>query len=114
MSLKLNIWKNKSEIEKTLETDEDDILWGTVEDIIEKIDLETFFDVGDGNIIFELGKKITKALGCVKPLLLDIFPELTEEELRRCKAKEIRDVVIKIVKYSCGNFVEMGDENEGN
>lgn len=100
MELKLNIYKNKREIEKTYTADTYDLLFGTMEDILNVIDLEKFESGKQEDFVAAVGKLIAGGLGQLKPLLLDVFDGLTEAELRRTRVKEVTKVIIDIVKYS--------------
>lgn len=83
--LKLNIYSetDKNEVEKTYTADGYDLMLGTTEDILGIIDVDK---INDQN---ELIKMIIKGYHLLKPLLKDIFTDLTDEELRRVKFKEL-------------------------
>lgn len=102
-TIKLNVYKNKKEVEKTYEVEGYDLFYGTVEDFIKVIDVDEIND--DVEII----KMVIGCLDQVKPLLLDIFEGLTEEELKRTKVKEIIPCIVKVVKESgklVSDFIE--------
>jgi len=99
MELKLNIY-NKKQIEKTYINDTYDLMFGTVEDFLELIKIDELKEVTDKEIIMLVGKAIPKGMGTIKTLLKDIFDEITEEELKNTKVKEIAKVMVDIVKYS--------------
>lgn len=92
--IRLNIYKadNKNEIEKTHKVEGYDLMYGTVEDFIGVIDLEKM--TNDVEII----KAVVSCLGQLKPLLLDVFDELTEDELKRTKVKELVPCLVLIIK----------------
>lgn len=91
MEIKLNIYQ-KGQVEKTLVTDSADIMYGTVEDMLNVVQLDKLDDE------MEIAKMVVGALPLVKPLLLDAFPECTEDDLRRTKVKELVPVVVDIIK----------------
>lgn len=93
-SIKLNIYKegNKNEVEKTYTAESYELMMGTVEDIVGIIDLEKIDDDK------EIAKMILKGYGQIKPLLIDVFPGLTEDEIRRVKVPELAPVIIGIGK----------------
>ena len=66
MELKLNIYKGKT-IEKTYKAETFDIMFGTVEDLLNIIDLEKL------NSDTEIAKLIIKVFPLLKPLLKDVF-----------------------------------------
>ena len=100
MELKLNVYKNQREIEKTYTANTYDVLFGTVEDLTNMLDLEAFADGNATSLMAATGKLITGSRELLKPLLKDIFPGLTDEELRRVKAKELLEVVAGLTGFS--------------
>lgn len=109
--IKLNVWKNPKEIEKTYETEEVDIFWGTLEDVMEKIDLEKLDNQDKAGRMIDLGKVAIRLVPAVKPILCDVFPGLTEDELKRCKVTEMAKTLVDIIKYAYDGIT--GD-SEGN
>lgn len=97
--MKLNIYKNQKEIEKTYEVEAYDIMYGTVEDV---------FDVLDGIEDMKTDGEILKLIQVnrkkLNGLLLDIFDGLTEEELRRIKIKELVPLFLDLFKYVRDSF----------
>lgn len=103
MELKLNVYKNQQEIEKTYTADTYDLLFGTIDDFAHVLDLHALTG-NKGNIaaaqaVYNL---VTSGLDMLKPLLKDIFPGLTDDELRRVKAKEL----IPVAAGLCGFTME--------
>lgn len=90
--IELNIYKaeNKKEIEKTYEAEGYDLMLGTVEDFMEIIDVDKI----DNNI--EVAKMVMKGYNQIKPLVMDIFPELTDEEYKRIKVNDLVQTIIQI------------------
>lgn len=99
MELRLNIY-NGREVEKTYTAETYDLMFGTVEDLLEVIDLDNLKSGSDVEIIKLVGNVVTKSMGTIKPLLKDIFEGLTDGELRKTKVKEIAGVLIEVVKFS--------------
>lgn len=99
--MKLNVYKNQNEILKTVEVDSYDIMWGTIEDILEI--LEGIEDVKDKNAIL---KVVTQNRSKLDDLLLDIFAEggLTKEDLRMVKVKELVPVFIELFQFVAASF----------
>ena len=97
--MKLNIYKNQREIEKTYEIDNYDIMYGTVEDVLSMFD--DIDDFGDNMQIF---KVIQKNRTKLNDLLKDIFPDLTDDELRRIKLKELVPVFMGLFAYVQSSF----------
>lgn len=100
--MKLNIYKNQKEIEKTYEVDNYDIMYGTVQDILAVLD-DGLENLDDSNKAIEL---ITANRTKLEDLLLDIFggEGLTAEELRRTKLKELIPVFIDLFTYVQKSF----------
>lgn len=97
--MKLNVYKNQREIEKTYEIDNYDLMYGTVEDVLAMFD--DIEDYSDNTQIFRVIQKNRKKLN---DLLQDIFPELTDEELRRIKLKELIPVFMGLFAYVQKSF----------
>lgn len=107
MELTLNIYKNTKEIKKTYKASEFDLMWGTIEDLTNAIDLDKI----DDNVA--VGKMILSVLPQIKPLLKQIFPGLTDSEIKQTKVKELVPIFIEVFKYA---FDEIGllDDKSGN
>lgn len=103
MELKLNIYKGR-EIEKTYTAETYDLMFGTLEDIVNLIDLDTLNSKDSVDFVGAVAKIIVKGFDQFKPLFKDIFPGLTDEELRRVRVADLVPVVVDVVKYS---FTEM-------
>lgn len=99
--MKLNIYKNQREIEKTYVVDNYDLMYGTVEDILGLFD--EIEDVHDNLQIFSV---IQKNRSKLNDFLKDIFTELTDEELRRIKLKELIPVFMDLFTYVRNSFSE--------
>lgn len=99
--MKLNIYKNQKEIEKTFEVNEYDIMYGTVEDIFDILE-----GVEDTNDLDEMLKIITKSRSKLNELLLEIFGDegLTQEDLRKVKVKELVPMFIDLFTYVAKSF----------
>ena len=101
MELKLNIYNGKV-IEKTYITDTYDLMYGTIEDVLNVIDLDKI----DKSV--ELGKMIIRLLPLIKPFLKDVFDGLTDEELRHTKVKEVK----KIFSYGVDLLIGVEDNSK--
>lgn len=97
--MKLNIYKNQNEIEKTYEVDAYDIMYGTVEDILGVLD-----ELGDKPSNDAIFKAITANRDKLNNLILDIFPEMDSEELRKIKLKEMIPFFLELFKYVKDSF----------
>ena len=97
----LNIYKatDKNEIEKTYTTKGYKLMYGTVKDFMEIIDLDKIDDNS------EVAKMILKGYDQIEPLILDIFPNLLEEELRRTG---VDDIILMIKQTACAIGESLG------
>lgn len=105
-TIKLDIYseKDKTKVEKTYTADGYDLMLGTVEDFMEIIDLDKL----DDNM--EVAKMVVKAYGKIKPLLKDIFPELTDSEFKRVK---VPDLVLTIIQLGNAVLESLNTLNKG-
>lgn len=97
--MKLNIYEKK-EIVKTYEVDAYDLMFGTIEDVADAIDLDQLETGSDAEIIKLVGKLVIGSMDTVKRLLKDIFDGITDEELKNTKVTEIAHVLIDIVGFT--------------
>lgn len=97
--MKLNIYKNQKEIEKTYEVDNYDLMYGTVEDI-----LGIFDELEDYSDNMEIFKVIQRNRTKLNDLLMDVFPDMNEEELRKIKLKELVPLFMDLFAYVKTSF----------
>ena len=110
MELKLNIY-DKRKIVKTYTADTYDIMFGTLEDIIDAVDVDKLQGTAnDADFIAAVAKVITRGFGVFKPLLKDIFNGLTDEELRNTRVKDVVPVVVGVLQYAFSEMLDMGKE----
>lgn len=97
--MKLNIYE-KRKIVKTYEAETYDLMFGTVEDFINLVDLDKLKTGTDAEIVKLVGDVVLKGMNVIKPLLKDVFEGLNDEELRNTKVSEIASVLIDIIKFA--------------
>lgn len=107
MEMKLNVYGNTGEIAKTYNASEYDLMWGTIEDLVDCIDVDKI----DDNVA--VGKMILHVLPQLKPLLKQIFPGLTDSEIRHTKVKELVPIFLGVFRYAIKEISSLGD-NSGN
>ena len=105
MELKLNIYEKKKVI-KTYTTETYDLMFGTVEDLVDLVDLDKLENGTDAEIIKLVGNVVIKGMNIIKPLLKDIFEGITDEELKKTRVSEIVDALVGIVKYSISQMTK--------
>lgn len=97
-TLTLNIYSatDKNVVEKTYTTESYDLMFGTVEDLIQLIDLDK---MTDNKAITAM---VVSGFGKLKPFIKDIFSGVTDDELKRVKVKELIPTFVQVFK----NIVE--------
>lgn len=88
----LNIYKqgSKKEIEKTHKVQGYDLMLGTVDDFLSIIDVDK---LGDNSAV---AKMVLQGYGQIKPLIMDVFPDLTDDEFKRVKVSELIQTIVQI------------------
>lgn len=104
--IKLNIRNKKNKIVKTYEVQEVNLRMGTVEDIVEVLSIDKAINANDTavNLYEVISTVVMNSYAMCKPILQDVFPELTSEELRNVNFKDVINTVIDIIKYSIGDI----------
>lgn len=97
--MKLSIYK-KGQVEKTYTAETYDLMFGTVEDVADAVDLDSLKTGSDVEIIKMIGNLVLNSMDTVKNLLKDIFDGVTDDELKRTKVKEIASVLLEVVKFT--------------
>lgn len=98
--IELKIYKenSKTDVEKTYTADGYELMLGTVEDFMNIIDIEKLGD----NI--EAAKMMLKCYKQLMPLLKDIFPDITDEEIKRVKVNELVGTFMQVGKAIIDGF----------
>lgn len=105
MDLKLNIYEKKN-IVKTYPCETYDLMFGTVEDLLNVIDVDNI-QAGDRvELLKAIAKVLAHSMDIVKPLLKDVFEGLTDDELRNTKFKDIVNVLAEIITYSISELMK--------
>lgn len=118
MELTLNIYKKGGrEIEKTYRTTDFDIMFGALDDVIKLVDVDSLVKGMESDdkesvnaFIATVAKLISGAFTEVKALLKEAFPEVTDEELRRVKVKELVPLILDIAKMAGLGFGSLGSK----
>jgi hypothetical protein len=102
--MKINIYKSQVEIEKTFEVKNYDLMYGTVQDVLDILD-KGIPDTDDEDGLFRL---IVDNRGKLEDLLLDIFEPvgMVKEDLRKIKLKELIPIFIDLFNYVSAAFNE--------
>ena len=105
MELKLNIYEKKN-IVKTYTAETYDLMFGTVEDLLNVIDIDNIQAGDKTELVKAIAKILAHSLDIVKPFLKDVFDGLTDDELRNTKLKEIVDVLATVITYSINQITK--------
>lgn len=105
--LKLDVYKfdaetgrtSQTEIEKTVTAETYDLMFGTVEDILGLLDA-----IGDTTDADAVLKAITVNWDKLCILLLDVFPEMTRDDLKHVKVREVVPVIVELFKFVVDGF----------
>jgi len=99
MELKLTIYKGK-EIEKTYTAQDYNVMYGTVEDLLDLLDLDALTGKDKVSMLSAVSRLMKSRQDVINPLMLDIFEGLTEDELRRTKAIDVVNVILGLAGFS--------------
>lgn len=120
MELKLNIYTGEMicrKVEKTVTASDFDLSVGACEDVLDVINIDMFeggLSALSDEALIELAVPIVKnAFPFFKKLFSEIF-EVSEDEIRRAKIKEMARVVVDIVKYSIVELKSLGGKKSKN
>lgn len=107
--LTLNIYKkeNKNEIEKTYTAESYRLMFGTLQDIMSVIDLDK---LQSGNEM-ELAKMAIRGFNLIAPILQDVFPELTSDELRRTSTSDLIPLIVDIAREALNTIKPLKSGN---
>lgn len=81
---------DKTKVKKTLEAEGYDLMMGTIDDFVNIIDLDKINDKQ------EVAKMAAKGYKQLKPLIMDIFPELQDEDYRSIKLTDLIRLIVQI------------------
>lgn len=110
MTLKLNIYNEKKEITKTYEADSYELMFGTIEDLIESLNLDSLKTDSDIELIGIATNTVLNGYHKIKHIFKDIFEGLTDDELKRTKVSELANILIKIVQFSISRIGKSAPE----
>lgn len=105
--LTLNVYKNQREVEKTLTCEQYDLMLGTLEDVIK------LFKIGDiDNELANMNqstmmKIIVQEYDKITILLHDVFPDLTAEDRRKIKAKDLINFFWELITYAISQVMNI-------
>lgn len=110
--MKLNIYDHK-EVIKTYEANEYELMFGTVEDMIDAAKLDKIESGTDAEIVMAATNLVTTSMDTVKDLLKDVFDGLTDDEIRHTRVSEIVNVIVDVIKYAISQISLFGGGKKG-
>lgn len=111
--MKLNIY-DKRNVVKTYEASAYEIMFGTVEDIIDAAKLDKIESGTDAEIVMAATNLVTSSMDTVKDLLKDVFDGLTDDEIRHARVSEIINVIVDIIMYAVSQITLFGGKKGKN
>ena len=111
--MKLNIYE-KRHIVKTYEASAYEIMFGTVEDIIDAAKLDRIETGTDAEIVMAATNLVTNSMDTVKDLLKDVFDGLTDDEIRHARVSDIINVIVDIIMYAVSQITLFGGKTGKN
>ena len=103
MEIRLPIYKGK-EVVKTYTAETYDIMFGTVEDLFDVLDVEKLASNNDRDFLSAILIALPKIFGIVKPLLKEMFEGLTDDDIKHCRLKDVARVLMIVISYSIGQI----------
>ena len=110
--MKLNIYDHK-EVIKTYEANEYELMFGTVEDMIDAAKLDKIESGTDAEIVIAATNLVTTSMDTVKDLLKDVFDGLTDDEIRHTRVSEIVNVIVDVIRYAISQISLFGGGKRG-
>lgn len=110
--MKLNIYDHK-EVIKTYEANEYELMFGTVEDMIDAAKLDKIETGTDAEIVMAATNLVTTSMDTVKDLLKDVFDGLTDDEIRHTRVSEIVNVIVDVIRYAISQISLFGGGKKG-
>lgn len=108
--MKLNIYEKK-QIVKTYEARTYDLMFGTLEDVAGLLKIDELKSLDDVEIVKFVTNFVINAMDTTKELMLDIFEDLTEEELRKAKVNEMVDVIVEVIIFTFSRINKLPRKN---
>lgn len=90
---------SQTEVAKTVTAETYDIFFGTIEDILGLLDAVS--DTSDTDAIIHA---VVDNWGKLCILLLDVFPDLTREDLAHIKARDVIPTLMQLFAFVVSNF----------
>lgn len=112
--MKLPIYDRKGEVVKTYEKDVSDLLFCTVDDVSQALDLKPGEKISTDDLSPVVTEFINNDMEKAKAIVKDIFDGLTDEELKMTKIAEFDAVIVEAIGYTIGVLGKGKGNNEKN
>lgn len=97
--MKLNIYE-KQKVVKTFEAETYNLPFGIMEDVAGLVDIDKVKDMQDTDMLKLVGSIMMQSMDVMKELLHDIFPEITDEDIRKTTIPEVAQLLVDIIIYT--------------
>ena len=118
MELKLNIYKDKKckEIEKTLVVNDFELSTAICLDVLELVKTDKYDDISalskESQAVLIMDR-VSGEFNSFLDILKDVFDGLTDEDIKKTKAKDITFAITMIIQYSLSTlFSTFGGKNK--
>lgn len=92
--IELKTYKNQTEVDKVFQAEEFDLMLGSIEDVLALFDeIEGETDSG------AIATAVVKNRAILYDLILNIFPGMTREDLKKIKVKELLPFFLQLLDY---------------
>lgn len=110
MELSISIFEGEKAI-KTFTNQSYRLRMGTAEEIIKLIDIDEVDNLDEGGAT-EIIKTVVRAFGEFRPMIMDIFPDMTEEDYQKAHVIDVAKVVMDVVKYTFSELFSVAQSSK--
>lgn len=112
MELKLNIYDNKG-IMKTYTVQDFRLKTGVCEDILEIVEIDKFTDLQNmkDEDALKLMPMMIRFSKQFKTIMMQIFPELTEDEYKNTEMSEVAGIAWQVIMYTITALFNISEKN---
>ena len=114
MELKIDIIDSRGNVEKTYSTQSFRLTMGVCEDILAIVDVDKMArldKLSDEEAEATFLPMVVKLYGEFRPIMMQVFPELTEDEYRRADTSDVAGSVWKVVQYTMTQLFNVAEKN---
>lgn len=111
--MKLRIYKNGREVEKTYQADGYHLTFGVVEDLVGLLgSIDWAGSVDDTAGILDILKILPRGIESIKPIVMEVYDGITEEELKRADIGDLIHTFVEVFQYSIGSLQKLGGDRK--